>query len=239
MRTSMSAPRRRPVRAPLAGILLTLAALAGCGSSSSGNGVAAKSASQILASAEAVAEAASAVRVSGSIVSDGTPVTFDLHLVAGRGGRGQLAQGGLGFELVELGPNVFLKGSTAFYHRIGGSAAAQLFDGKWLKAPSSDPEFAPLASLTNLRGLVEKTLGSHGRLTKGSLTTLSGRKAIAVTDATKGGTLYVATEGPPYPIAIVQRGASGGRITFASWNQPVTILAPSGAIDISQLQTTG
>ncbi len=133
---------------------------------------------------------------------------------------------------------MFLKGSAAFYSHIGGAAAAQLFEGKWLKAPASDPEFAALGSLTNLRALVEQTLGSHGALRRGPTTTIDGRKAIAVTDTTKGGVLYVATEGPPYPIAIVQHGASGGRVTFAGWNQPTSILAPPNAIDITQLQST-
>jgi hypothetical protein len=210
--------------------------LAGCGSSTSGNGVAAKSPGEIVASAEAVAEAATSVHVSGSIVSAGAPITFDLALVAGRGGRGQLAEDGIGFELVQLGRNVFIKGGSAFYRHIAGAEAAKLLEGKWLKAPATSAEFASLASLTNLRPLVEKALANHGTLAKGPLTVVQGKKVVPVTDASQGGTLYVATTGPPYPIEVTEAGANRGKISFAGWNEPISVTAPPNAIDIAQLR---
>lgn len=75
---------------PVTGILLALAvaALGGCGGSS-GNGVASKSPSEIVAAAKAAVDGASAVHVSGSTVTGGSPITLDLSLVTGKGGRGR------------------------------------------------------------------------------------------------------------------------------------------------------
>jgi hypothetical protein len=236
----MKLPRLRATALPLFPLLLLVAALAGCGgSSSSGNGVAAKSPNEILAATKVASDAANTVHVSGSIVSGGTPITLDMNLLAGKGGRGQLSENGLAFELIQVGGTVYIKGSPAFYKHIGGTAAAQLLQGKWLKAPASDSDFASISQLTDLHQLVDQTLTSHGTLTKGSSATVNGQKAISVTDKAKGGTLYIATTGKPYPIEIAKSGSGGGKITFDNWNKTVTLAAPANAIDVAQLQAAG
>jgi hypothetical protein len=219
-------------------LAVTAALIVGCGSSgSSGNGVASKTPAEIVAATKVAADAASSVHVSGSIVSNGSPITLDLDLLKGKGGRGQLSESGLSFELIQTGGTVYINGSPAFYRHVGGSAAAQLFQGKWLKAPASSGSFASLASLTDIRQLVDTTLANHGTLAKGGSTTVAGQKVIGVTDTSKGGTLYIATTGQPYPIEVRKDGASGGKIVFDRWNEPVTITAPANAIDITQLQS--
>ena len=55
----------------------------------------------------------------------------------------------------------------------------------------------------------------HGALAKGSTSTIEGTKVIAVNDTEKGGTLYVATTGRPYPIQLSKAGSGGGKVTFA------------------------
>jgi hypothetical protein len=223
---------------PVLGIALAGSLLAGCGgSSSSGNGVASKSPADIVAAAKGAADTAASVHVAGAI-TEGSPLTLDLHLLAGKGGRGRITQNGVSFELITLGGTVYIKGSPAFYRRIGGAAAAQLFQGKWLKAPASAGEFASITSLTDLRKLMDTTLASHGSLTKGAATSVNSQKAITVTDTSKGGVLYVATTGKPFPVQISKSGASGGRITFDRWNQAVSLSPPPNAINISQLQST-
>jgi hypothetical protein len=65
---------------------------------------------------------------------------------------------------------------------------------------------------------------------------VDGQKVVAVTDKTKGGTLYVATTGKPYPVQISKPGAGGGRVVFDHWNASVALTAPANAIDLTQLQ---
>jgi hypothetical protein len=227
--------RSRPSSAGCAAVALLGALVGGCGSSSSGNGVGAKPAAQIVAASKAAADAARSAHVSGSIVSNGSPITLDLNL-GPAGGRGNLALGGLGFELIQTGGSVYIKGSAAFYRHIAGPAAAQLLQGRWLKAPTTSREFASIAALTDLHRLVDATLTSSGTLVKSGTTTLNGARAIGVTDQSRGGTLYVATTGKPYPLQISKPGAGGGAVKFDRWNEAVPVAAPPGAIDITQLR---
>jgi hypothetical protein len=228
--------RRSSVAALLLALTLT-AALAGCGSSSTGNGVASKTPAEIVAAAQATADGASSVYISGTIVSTEAPVSLDMELLAGKGGRGRIAQSGLSFELIQVGETIYIDGSAAFYRHIGGPAAAQLFQGKWLKAPAATGEFAPLVALTDQRRLMNSALATRGTLRNAGVTTVNGQKAVAVDDISEGGTLYVAATGKPYPIEVVKDGGKGGTVVFDRWNEPVTLVAPADAIDITKLQS--
>jgi hypothetical protein len=175
------------------------------------------------------------VHVLGSLRSEGSPITLDLTLVAGKGGGGQMTQNGLSFRLINLNQTVYINGSDAFWRHIGGSGAAQLFHGKWLRA-TANGQFAAVASLTNVQTLFNQLLSNHGNLAKGQTTTVAGRKVVAVIDTTKGGTLYVATTGQPYPVQVSKKGSNGGQVVFDRYNQPATLTAPPNAIDVSKLR---
>jgi hypothetical protein len=228
---------RPPLRAPWAVAALVGATLAGCGGSSSGNGVASKSAAEIVTAARSAALSASGVHVSGRITSGGSPITLDLDLIAPRGGRGTLTDNGLGFELIQVGGTVYIKGSSAFYTRIAGPTAAQLLQGRWLKAPTSSGQFSSIASLTDLNKLLSADLPDPRGLAKGKTTKLGGTPAIAVTDATKGETVFVATTGRPYPLQLVKNGKGGGQISLDRWNERVSLNAPADSIDITRLRS--
>jgi hypothetical protein len=209
--------------------------ISACGGSSD-NGVASKAPKAIVSAAEGAIAGVKSVRVSGSIQSGSSTIKLDLDLVSGKGGRGQMSQSGLGFQMVVLNQVVYIDGSPAFWRHFGSAAAAQLLEGKWLKAPANG-NFASFALLTNLHELVSKLLSTHGTLATGSTTTVNGQKVVAVNDTTKGGTLYVATTGRPYPVEIVKTGSQGGRMVFDRINESVSLTAPANAIDISQLSS--
>jgi hypothetical protein len=214
--------------------------LAGCGgSSSSGNGVESKSAAQILEAAKVAASKAASVHIAGTISSGGKPISLNMELLAGKGGKGTISQEGFTIRLIQTGGAVYINGSAAFYTHVGGAAAAQLLQGKWLKAPANSGELASLAELTNLSKLIETALSGHGTLAKGHTATIEGQKAIGLVDTTKGGTLYVASTGTAYPLEIVKSGKESGKVVLDHWNKPVTLSVPAGAIDISKLQKGG
>jgi hypothetical protein len=225
--------------APAALAIVALLAVGCGGSSSTGNGVGAKSATEILEATKLAASEATSVHIAGSLVSGGKPITLDMELLAGKGGQGKIGQEGFTIDLVETGGFVYINGSAAFYRHVGGTAAAQLLQGRWLKAPANSGELASLASLTNLSTLIDTALASHGTLTKGSTTTIAGQPAIAVNDTSKGGTLYVATTGKAYPLEIAKNGKESGKVVLDRWDNPVTLSAPKGAIEISKLQNGG
>ena len=188
----------------------------------------------MIAARNAVASARS-VHVAGTVMNRGSRITLDLNLVNGRGGQGSMGQNGLSFQVVRVGGEVYIDGTFAFWRRFVGNAAAPLLWGKWIKAPAGG-RLAALATLTDLQKLFDQLLSSHGRLAKGSITTVRGQRVIAVKDITYGGTLYVATTGEPYPLEVVKNSSNGGRIAFDRFNQPMTLAPPGNAIDISQLQ---
>lgn len=224
----------------LAGTLLTLAlpVLVGCGSSSSaGNGVADKSAEEIVSEAKNAADGASSVHVSGSVNSGGSPVTLDLNLASSKGASGRISQNGSTFKIVIDGGTAYISGSDAFYRKLGGAAAAQLLAGKWLKVSTNTPEFASFSSLTNMRKLLDTVLVGHGSLQKGATTTIRGQQAVAVKDTTRGGTLYVATTGKPYPLQISKGGSEAGTIAFDKWDEPVAIAPPASSVNLSELKS--
>ena len=223
---------------PLLALLCLSLALAGCGGSSS-NGIESKPPEQILKASKQAASQAVSVHIAGSIVNGAKPISLNMELLAGKGGKGTISQEGFTVQLIQVHGAVYIKGGAAFYRHVAGPAAAQLLQGKWLKAPAGSGELASLTSLTDLSKLVETALNGHGTLTKGATRTIEGQKAIALQDKGRGGVLYVATTGKPYPLEILKLGGESGRVVLNRWNQPVTLAPPSGAIDISKLQNGG
>lgn len=228
----------QPLRRLTGLMMLPVLALAACGgsSSSSGNGEASKAPNQILSDAVNAAQSASSVRVSGSIVDGGQPVAVDLKLVNGRGGTGSMTIQGAPVQIIDVNNTLYLKGSDAFWSKAGGgSAVVKLLHGKWLKAPASG-NYGSLASLTSMHTLFSQLLTGHGSLKKGSTSTVSGQSAVAVTDSGKGGTIYVATSGKPYPVQLSKAGSGGGNVRFTEYGQTVSLAAPANAVDVSQLR---
>ncbi len=223
---------------PAALSALLVLALAACGGSGGGssNGISSKSPDQIVAAATSAVATVKSVHVAGTVAASGSQkVTLNLSLVNGKGGKGSMTQNGLGFQIVAVGPEVYINGSAAFWRAFAGAAAAQLLSGKWLKAPASG-QLSSLATLTNAQKLFSQLLSSHGKLAKGKTTTIQGQKVVGVTDTTNGGTLYVAATGKPYPIELTKSGTTGGQIVFDRFNQPVALTPPANAVDISKLQ---
>lgn len=210
-------------------------ALSGCGgASASGNGVQSKSPEAIVSAATRALKGVRSVHVFGSTTSSGKPIKLNLLLVSGKGGRGEITQNGLSFQVISTAGQVYINGSDGFWRHFGGNAAVQLFHGKWLKAPATG-ELESVAQLTDLQQLFAKLLSSHGTLKKGQATTVNGQKAIAVEDTTQGGTLYVATTGSAYPIEVSNTGSEGGTLNFDRYNEPVSLSPPANPVDISQL----
>jgi hypothetical protein len=229
--------QRRAARA-LATIALACA-LSSCGSATHGNGVASQKPAQILAAAQAAANSAHSVHVAGSIQGNHASESFDVDLLAGRGASGTVTLSGASFQLIEIDGTFYLQGSPAFYERIGGSAAAKLLEGKWLKARATGEKFRPLTRLTDLRRLVASALSEHTDIKSIGTSRVDGRPVVGVSDLQRHETIYVATSGKPYPIEIAKSGSGGGRITFDRWDAPVTLSPPERAIDISKLQAGG
>ncbi len=210
--------------------------LAGCGGGAKSNGEASKTPAQVLHDTLAVTDVASAVHVSGKVSSDGTPITIDIHIVRGEGGRGSMSENGLRFDLVRSGKTVYIRGSDAFYKKFTGPSGAQLFHGRWLAFPASSADMGSITPFTDIDTFFHGITSQHGKLANDGETTFRGQKAVAIRDTTQGGTLYVAATGKPYPLGISGTGSNAGTISFTEWNARASVTAPKNAVDVGKLK---
>ncbi len=229
-------------------LLVAVLFAAGCGGGSGGgsttgggtpSGEAAKSATQVLADGVKAANAASSVHMSGQLSQAGKQIGIDLSIAKGKGATGSLTIGGAKVDIVLVGGFGYLRGGSTFWKQFGGangSAIAQLLTNKWLKFPENNAQFGSLTSVANASALFHSLQSSHGKIANQGATTYKGQSVIALVDTTRGGTLYIAASGTPYPVAIVKtKSGNAGAITFDRWGQSVTLAAPKGAIDFSHL----
>ena len=214
-----------------------LATVAVAGVIASGGGVASETPDAILGSVKTAVDQLRSVHVAGALKSGSTRFTLDLDLTAGKGGEGSMSENNLGFKIVLLGRTVYLDADSAFWSHFGGKAAAELFAGRWLSMPASG-QFASLASFLNVHTLFSMMFdnSNDSKVVKGGTSTVDGQAVIALEDPTGHGTLYVASKGAPYPIEIVDTGADSGQLAFSRFDQPVSLKAPAGAINLTQLK---
>jgi hypothetical protein len=250
-RTSRQAPSRSISISRTASAVAVAAAAAvavsACGGSSSGssgsngaasNGITSKSADQILSTAITAAESAKSLHVAGAIKDSGQSVGLDLSIVAGKGASGTISEGSASFKLVDVGGNFYMQPDQAFLLKFAHTqAAAELLKGKWLKGSSTDANFASFGELTSIKTLMGSLTQGHGTLTKGATSTLGGQSVIAL-NSSKGGTMYVATTGKPYPLEVSKdSGGQSGKVTFSGYNKAFAITAPANSINIDQLDS--
>lgn len=221
-------------------MLLLSAGLAACGGSSggsgSGNGIAAKSPTAIVAAATNAAESAKSVEVAGSISQSGTHVGLDLKMVAGVGATGWLSEQGKRFNMVLDGHTLYINAGASFWKAFANAAAASVLQGKWLKTPATGT-YSSVAKLGNLQMFFKQVFGHHGKLSKTGTKTINGTKVVGLRDAKQGGVLYVATSGKPYPIELNgDTGSGGGKLTFSGYGTAFKIAPPAKSVSLAQLQ---
>ncbi|MEU6121753.1 hypothetical protein [Streptomyces sp. NPDC047123] len=195
------------------------------------NGVGKLTAAKIQGKAGRVAGSASAVRLSGTLVSKSHTYSLDMRL-KGDGGTGSVTSKGRTFQLLRVGEALFLKADTEFWTNDGGAsgkadgAAAAKLEGKYVKIPQGDPAYQQLSGFTDKDKLLDGMLTLHGQLEKGERGTTGSLRSIKITgDAGAGGTLSVSLEGKPYPLRL-ERGGHAGTVRLSDWNKDFPLQQP-------------
>jgi len=217
------------MRKILAGTLLVVAFVGtGCGGGS-GDGLFSDSIS--------AAKAASAFHMSGHVTGSGERIGLDMTVVKGKGATGSMTVNGEKVDLLIVGTDTYMKAGAGFWKKVGGksgSDAAQMFEGRWIKFKSADPQFKALARIASV-SIFDK-LPDSGYTDVGTFRSTTYKQKVTALDVSNG-RLFVAATGTPYPVALVQTGSSGttasGTISFDNWNKSVTLTPPRGAIDLS------
>ncbi|MER5179520.1 hypothetical protein ABT009_14315 [Streptomyces sp. NPDC002896] len=149
--------------------------------------------------------------------------------------------------LVKRGDEIWLKGDDAYWKTEfpgdQGERAAELFKNRYAHGSASDAELKDLAGVCDLE-TIQKQAAEEARestnLRKGDPTTVDGTPTIPVLSTEDGltHTVYVATEGKPYPLKKTKKG-NGTDVTgtFKDYNKPVPSETPSAdeSVDISKL----
>lgn len=209
----------------VAGAALALTATAGCaGDPDAGtNGVAKLPPRTIEKRARTAAKAADAVRLSGTVSSNGKTYRLDMKL-RDNGGVGEVTATGSTFELLRVGDDLYLKAGADFY---GDEVGAKL-KNKYVKVPTGDPAYRQFSGFTDKEVLLDGLFVLDGELAVGDHRSVDGTRTIAVTaDAGSGGTLDVSLEGTPYPLRY-ERAGDAGTLTLDDWGQDFTLRAPEG-----------
>jgi hypothetical protein len=228
--------------ARMAGLAVACAGLAmlasACGSSSpGGNGIAAKPAAQAVTTAYRAMESAASVRMYGSFTTSGQRYTIDITL-APTGMRGSMTAPFEGAKLASV-DMILAKGtmyirSSTLWRQVGGSTVASLLDNRWVILPASSLKGFPFSNAKTFINLLKgKNLSTLSKdRTAGVQATVKGQPAIKF--AAKGGALYIASTGQPYPLEISQ--GSGNTLYFQYSGLPTSITAPSHPLDLSKLE---
>lgn len=138
-------------------------------------------------------------------------------------------------EIVKRGEVVWLKPDSDFWKNqvpAGGADLEAVLAGRYVRGEASDPRLRTMVEVCDLdafRKLLSDNADAAGTLTKGAGTTVDGVRAVPVTRDGNGQelTLYVASEGRPYPVRITLRvdGAQAA-VNFSGFDKPVPTATP-------------
>lgn len=230
---------RRASRTVFATGLIGLAgSVAACGS---GNGVADLPADQILSKAKKAAASSQSLHVTGSAKQDGKKIHLDVTYVKGSGAKGSFSQGGKKVQFVKLADKLYVKGAGQFVPPGAPAAAKQLLRGKYIKVGARNEGFDQFETFGNKKKFLKEFLSPDGELTKVKGSEIRGKSTVGIKTGGEdgGGTLYISTEGEPYPLRLASND-SKGQFDLAQYGSDLSVKAPqqSKVVDLKKLKRT-
>ncbi|MDA8291046.1 MAG: hypothetical protein M0Z33_05115 [Actinomycetota bacterium] len=206
-------------------------------------------AATIVKESEAALTAARTFTLSGTIREASATLTVEVASAdGGAEARGVLdsssaSAGFLGrFAYITIRKTSYIRAGAPFWRQAVGTGAgltaaqaakaATALANRWIAFGASYGNFG-VGTLTDPRSLANGIFANVGSVRKGRPTTVRGVHAIPIV-STKGGTLYVALDGPPLPIEL--SGTSGGASGHVVFGYPKTVRvnAPTGARTLVQ-----
>ncbi|MEU6281185.1 hypothetical protein [Streptomyces sp. NPDC047028] len=207
--------------------------LTGCGGDPDAgtNGVGKLSAAKIQEKSRAAAEAASAVRLSGTVATSGRTYRLDMRL-KDDGGTGSVTSKGTTFRVLRVGRQLYLKADADFWKQADGGdgkgeGTAGKLGGKYVKVPQGDPAYKKFSGFTDKDVLLDGLLTLHGTLATDGHHEQAGTGTIRITgESGHGGSLDVSLQGAPYPLLLTRAG-NAGTLRFSDWGKDFTTTAPT------------
>ncbi|WP_030781018.1 hypothetical protein [Streptomyces sp. NRRL S-920] len=181
------------------------------------------SADKIAEKASKASKDAGSYRMKGQMKQKGEASDIEFAVAESGDCTGKMGSSKTGkAEFLSVGKFTYSKGDDKFWESKGGGSTAELLKGRWVKTPAQGDKAVcnpdDMFSNKNLKKLKRK-----------DDTEVDGTKAAVLTRK-KGAettTFYVAMEGKPYFLKVVNKGADGpGTVTFSDYGKPVVVKAP-------------
>jgi hypothetical protein len=199
------------------------------------NGLAKLTAEEIEREARGAVEGATAVRLSGTVITEGTTYRLDMR-IGEEGGVGEVSTEGSTFELLRVGEDLYIKADVGFWQAQGGEDEdedagedpdpAYKLEGKYVRVAPDDPAYEQLSGFTDRLVLLEGLLALDGERATGERGEIGGVQTIRLEAAEgAGGAMEVSLIGTPYPLRF-ERGGAAGELTLTDWNKEFTLHAP-------------
>ena len=208
-------------------------------STSADNGVAALEPAAILDRAKAALTEAKSFRLKGFVTAGGKATSVDLE-ARGSDVRGTLTRNKTKLEVLTVGKNAYIRPDDAFWKANLGDASqakivSALVKDRWVQVSPTDKNFAGLLGLTD----VNKLLDTSGGWIKVLVTTVGAKRAVMIRQVDSARTtLFVAVEGPAYPLRLEGPTEAASSLTFSDFGESFADLkAPpaSKAVDWDEL----
>jgi hypothetical protein len=183
---------------------------------------------EIVRAAENALRTAESVRLTGEVEEQGERIKLDMRIGRETGARGTIKRGKTSTELIRIGDQLWLRGKSFWAETVGADVADQIGD-RWVLVPPSvtSGSGGSIDGLTDIDGVVDQVLRAGATdVKKGKETKIRGVPVITL-DNVGGGSMWVATEGPAFPLRM---GGGSQRIDFAEYNKPVKVAAPKNVI---------
>ncbi|MFB9315199.1 serine/threonine-protein kinase [Nocardioides plantarum] len=187
-------------------------------------------AADIVAAAEKEMSVLDSVTLSGTIESDGKPGTFDFTITSSGDCAGKVGLAGGTAEMRRVDGIAYLKPDRAFFEASAGLSGTQLdlvlgqIGDRWIKGDEGDAEgFDQLCDIDELVG--SGSTGGDPVYTKGEVTDVDGRPAIAIDQTGGDVTAYVAVDDPHYLLK-VEQAEDDGVFVFSKFDEEFTVAAP-------------
>jgi len=231
-------------------IALPAAACSSGGPGTSSAAPAAGTPDQIVQQAVSDLKAATSLRISGSVVSQGTNIMIDFTDAAAHGCRGSLALAASASSsgasssgaavsgaavsgaanLVEVNSTVYMELDKSFFENLGlPSSAFSEVTGKYIKVTSTSElaNFAQLCDPSTLASGFDKEVTGF---VKDGTATIDGQATEAFKQPKHAGSgvVYISRSATP-EIVQLQGPGSEGQVNFTNYNAPATITAPPAA----------
>ena len=217
-------------------------ALTACGG---GDGFTDGSADEIVKTAKADMADLKAVKVSGSVTSDGQQIDIDLQASSDGDCTGTIGIAGGTTELLGVGGSTWMRPDEAFWQATAGDSADQLMSmigDKWVVIPAEDDSFNTFCDVNELLDqLLKDNKDDKSTYSKKGTEDVDGDKTIAIDnedpeDGTSTG--YVLLDEPHYLVKIEKTdGEDTGSVTFSDFDEEFDVEAPADGevIDLDQL----